>query len=397
MLSLAEAQATIVARIRACASRETVALADAHGRFLAAAVHACVDNPAFDNSSMDGYAVNSADLQGAPLPLLGESRCGQAPATLARGTAMRIFTGAPLPEGADAVTIQEEVTVADGAVRFPRHVAAGDNIRRRGEDFKRGDSLYAAGRRISSYDLALIAAAGQTEVDVFTRPRVLIAATGDELANPGAALQAGQIYESNRLATALQLRELGADVIDGGIVPDNAAALEALLAQAHHYDFIITSGGASVGDYDLIKPIFERIGEIDFWKVRIKPGKPVAFGRIGARTHFFALPGNPVSSLVTFKLFVEPALYAWHGAPAPHLTLRAVAANAYRRHAGRMEFVRAHLSNIGEQLQATALPGQGSHMLGTLRNTNALIIVPADSAGFAAGESVSVMPLRLDI
>jgi len=231
---------------------------------------------------------------------------------------------------------------------------------------------------------------------VFRRPRALVVATGNELVTPGHNLAPGQIYESNRLATAIQLEELGVQVSDGGIVPDDAQALRALLARAHEFDFVITSGGASVGDHDLVKQVFADIGEIQFWKARIKPGKPIAFGRLGARTHFFALPGNPVSSLVTFKLFVEPAVVAWCHATPRLWELPARALNDFKREPGRMEFVRARLQSKDGELQATVLRGQGSHMLGTLRETNGLIRVAETSAGFATGERVSVIPLRLD-
>ena len=279
---------------------------------------------------------------------------------------------------------------------LPRSVAPDQNLRRRGEDFRLGDMLYAPGRRLSAWDLALLATAGVAEVAVYARPRALVVATGDELVAPGAPLKPGQIYESNRLATLSLLAQLGADVSDGGTVRDDPAALRVLLARAGDFDFIITSGGASVGDYDVVKQVFAEIGEIKFWKVRIKPGKPIAFGHVGERTHFFALPGNPVSSLVTFKLFVEPAVYAWHHARAPALTLLAQVANGFRRRPGRTEFLRARLYNQDGRLLVDALKGQGSHMLGPLRETNVLIRVEAESDGFEAGSTVTVIPLGAD-
>jgi molybdopterin molybdotransferase len=306
---------------------------------------------------------------------------------------MRIFTGAPLPTGADTVVMQEDVQRDGELVRFPQNTRTGDHVRRRGEDFRAGEQLYAPGRRLSAYDLALLSAAGVAQVSVFARPRVLVVATGDELVAPGQPLQPGQIYESNRLATLLLLEALGVEVVDGGTVRDDPAALRALLKGAGDYDFIITSGGASVGDHDLVKQVFAEIGEISFWKVKIKPGKPVAFGRIGAHTHFFALPGNPVSSLVTFKLFVEPALYAWHHSQPPVLELPATAANSFQRKPGRMEFLRARLWSENGELKAEALAGQGSHQIGTLRHTNGFICIGEDSCGFAAGERVHVLPL----
>ncbi len=348
---------------------------------------------------MDGYAVRAADLvtAGFVLPRHGECRCGDAPGELAPGTTMRIFTGAPMPEGADSIVIQEDVKLEDDKVVFPRSVQPGSHLRRRGEDFRRGDVLYHAGRRLSSYDLALLSAAGVAQIPVYPRARVLVAATGDELVTPGTPLRPGQIYESNRLATLLLLRELGMDAMDGGTVRDQPSELRAWLKSCADYDFVITSGGASVGDHDLVKQVFAEIGEIKFWKAKIKPGKPIAFGRVGTRTHFFALPGNPVSSLVTFKLFVEPALIAWHHGVSRLPQLAATAANDFRRHPGRTEFVRARLIADDGKLLATALRGQGSHMLGALRETNGFIRVEADSAGFREGETVMAIPLSTDL
>lgn len=398
MLTLEQAQAAILAEVRHCSEVETVALDDACGRFSAAELRAAIDYPPFDNSSMDGYAVCAVDLEGHDfvLPVVGESSCGSAPAPLAPGTTMRIFTGAPLPAGADTVVIQEDVRVDDGKVVFPQPVGAHQNIRRRGGDFPAGELLYGRGQRLSAYDLALLSSAGLATIPVFRRARVLIVATGDELVARGTALKPGQIYESNRVALLLQLRQSGFDVVDGGVVRDDADALHRVLRDAVEYDFIITSGGASVGDHDLVKRVFDEIGEINFWKARIKPGKPIAFGHVGKHTHFFALPGNPVSSLVGYKLFVEPALIAWHHGHTDRLMLTATAANEFRREAGRTEFLRARLHGENGKLYATALRGQESHMVGALRDTNAFIRVEVDSTGFHAGDSVLVVPLRVD-
>ena len=395
MLSLAEAQAAILARIQLGTRSDVLPLTRAHGRYVAAALHARVDNPAFDNSAMDGYTLNSHDLVAHDfvLPVLGESSCGSVPQQLAPGTSMRIFTGAPLPAGADTVVMQEDVELVGERVRIPHAIRAGNHVRWRGDDFRAGDALYAPGHRLRACDLGLLSAAGVAEVSVLARPRVLVVATGDELVAPGQPLQPGQIYESNRLATLLQLEALGAEAVDGGTVRDDPAALRALLKGAVDYDFIITSGGASVGDHDLVKQVFAEIGEISFWRAKVKPGKPVAFGQIGARAHFFALPGNPVSSLVTFKLFVEPALFAWHHSQAPVLELPAIAANGFQRQPGRMEFLRARLWSENGVLQAEALTGQGSHQIGTLRHTNGFIRLSEDSQGFAAGEGVRALPL----
>ncbi|UCH53270.1 MAG: molybdopterin molybdotransferase MoeA [Pseudomonadota bacterium] len=397
MLTLEEAQQALIHAVRRTTRQETVPLDRAVGRFTAKELRARVDNPAFDNSAMDGYAVATADLitKNFVLPLAGESSCGDAPQTLRPGTTMRIFTGAPVPHGADAVVMQEDIKQSREQIVFPRTVQPGQYIRRQGEDFRAGELLYAAGRLLTPFDIALLSSAGVAEVSVYAQARVLVVATGNELISPGKSLAPGQIYESNRLATLLLLRQLGVEAVDGGTVRDDPAALRALLAASTDFDFIITSGGASVGDHDLVKQAFAEIGKIEFWKVRVKPGKPIAFGHVGSRTHFFALPGNPVSSLVTFKLFVEPALIAWHHGTAQRSELPATAANSFRRHAGRTEFLRGRVHVEGRRLMATALTGQGSHMLAALRETTVLIRVEADSQGFAAGDSVLVTPLTL--
>lgn len=399
MLSLEQAQVAIRERITQAQRTQTIMLSDAVGRTLARAPVAVVDNPAFDNSAMDGYAFNSAELVRAQgtLPVQGESSCGSAPGQLTPGTTMRIFTGAPVPSGADAIAIQEVVQVQNGVAVFPAAAKIEDFIRRRGEDFRSGEELYPVSHRITPMDIALLAAAGVSQVEVFARPTVLVVATGDELVPPGTPLQAGQIYESNRAATIAQLRQLGAEVIDGGIVKDNPETLRGVLAAAGDYDFVITSGGASVGDHDVVKQVFAQLGSIEFWRVKIKPGKPLAFGRVGEKTHFFALPGNPVSSLITFKLFVEPALKAWHHGVWTWMELAATVENDFRRSAGRMEFLRGRLRTQDGRLYAQALPGQGSHMLGTLRLTNGLIKISEESLGFKVGDTVTVIPMTLEL
>jgi molybdopterin molybdotransferase len=348
---------------------------------------------------MDGYACTLADLEQADyvLPLQGESSCGMAPGALPAGTAMRIFTGAPLPAGADVVEIQENVRLENNQVHFPKKgIGIGQNIRCEGEDFKVGEILYSQGHFLQPTDVALLAAAGVANVPVYRRLRALVIATGDELVAPGNSLKPGQIYESNKIGTLLQLAQLGVEAVDGGTVEDNPGVLRERLAAAIEYDFVITSGGASVGEHDLVKQVFSEIGSINLWRVKIKPGKPVAFGHVGKRTHFFALPGNPMSSLVTFKLFVEPAIWVWNHSLQQQLELNAVATNDFQRKPGRMEFLRARLSCQDGRLMAETLPGQNSHMIGTLRQTNGLVKIKEDCSGFKQGEIVTAIPLQLD-
>ena len=397
MLTLEQAQSAIIDAVRPAGTTETVPLVEANGRFLAEGATALVDNPAFDNSAMDGYAVNTRALvnNNFILPLEGEAACGDAPGRLATDTCMRIFTGAPLPAGADAVVIQEDIKVEGSNIHFPHTAQPGQNLRHVGEDFKRGDVFFEPGHRLTAADLALLSSAGVARVTVWRRPRALVVATGNELVPPGQQLQPGQIYESNRLATSLMLQSLGVDVTDGGSVRDEPGEVRKVFEDAASYDFVITSGGVSVGDHDLVKDAFTEIGKIDFWKVRVKPGKPVAFGHIGERCHFLGLPGNPVSSIVTFKLFLEPALFAWNHAPYRLQQEQAVLENDYSRHAGRTEFLRARIYVDGDGvMHATILKGQGSHMIGTLAEANGLVRMESDLSELKRQQMVQVILLR---
>jgi molybdopterin molybdotransferase len=395
MISVEEAQTAILRAIRLAGDTEIVTLDQACGRYCAEELHARVDHPAFDNSEMDGYALElaAARKHGFILPVVDASSCGDAPKALRPGSAMRIYTGAPLPDGADTVVIQEDVQIQDQRVHLPETTAADQHIRRRGEDYRAGDMLYLPGRRLNAFDLALLGCAGVDRVQVYRRPRVLLAATGNELVTPGRALAPGQIYESNRLALAVQLRALGAEVVDAGIVPDDLQALRTLLARAREFDFIVTTGGASAGDHDLVKQAFSEVGTLHLWKVRVKPGKPIAFGQIDSRAHFYALPGNPVSTLVTYKLFIEPAIVMWHHGTPHQWQLEATAVNEFHRQPGRTEFLRARLHVDAGRLMAEVLRGQGSHMVGPLRHTNGFIRVEAESPGFEVGDAVNVLPL----
>lgn len=399
MLDLDQAQAEIIKKIRPATNAETVSIDQALGRYLAAPVAAQVNNPAFDNSAMDGYALSYADLEknNYCLPLVGESRCGVVPATLSAGHCMRIFTGAPMPAGADTVVMQENISSQkidqSETIFFPEDTQSGTNVRKQGEDFKAGEELYKIGHCLQAHDLALLSTAGLAELSVYLRPKILVIATGDELVAPGKKLKPGQIYESNRLTTILMLREMGAEVIDGGTVADDIESVRDIFSRAGDYDFVITSGGVSVGDHDYVKQVFEEFGEIYFWRVRIKPGKPVAFGQLGERGHFIALPGNPVSSLVTFKLFVLPALVAWFHGSASRTEIPVSVTSEFKRKAGRVEFLRARLGQNKNNISCEVLSGQGSHMMGTLRQCNGFIMLDADSTGFNVGDQVKFVPM----
>ncbi len=398
MIALEEAQQQILDTIRPWPA-EAVALADALGRFLAVPVHSPVDLPPADNSAMDGYAVRAADLAAASaakpvsLALAGESPAGGAdPGVIAAGACARIFTGARLPRSADAVVMQEDVKLAEGdsvKIIFFEPVKPWENVRLRGEDVRRGVLLAAAGERLTAQRLALLSGAGIASVQVARRPVIGLLATGDELSEPGHALQPGQIYESNRAGLAALTRQAGAVPKTYPLVPDDLQLTQgALLAAFQECDAVVTSGGASVGAMDWIKAAFEQIGgQLGFWKVEIRPGKPFAFGRREDKL-LFGLPGNPVSAMVTFFLLVRPALLKWQGAselrpPVSWGKLAAPLANpGERRH-----FMRVTLGRDGHVKSAGS---QASHMLSSLAAAEGLVDV-APGTTLPAGALVPVM------
>ena len=394
MLALEDARARVLEAIQPTPDVETVPVAEAAGRYLAERPVARVGSPAFDNSAMDGYAVRAEDLgaAGGELPVAATVAAGDDPEPLPVGSCARIMTGAAVPAGADAVVMQEKVAAADGAARFEGRPPAGNNIRRAGEDIAPGDGLAAAGERVSPALVSALATAGVAEVQVRRRPRAYVLSTGSELRDPGEAVGPGQIYDSNRAALMAMLRELDAQVTDGGCVPDELEALRAAFETAAGYDLVITSGGVSVGEFDQVKRVLAEQGEIGFWKAAIKPGKPFAFGRLGS-AYFFGMPGNPVSALVTFQQFTRPAVIQWMGgSPCPVRIPAEAGADFQREAASRTEFLRARLQLEGGRLVATPLTRQGSGMIGGLSRAHGFIVVEAGSHGFGAGDQVLVEP-----
>lgn len=323
MLSLPEALDRLRAATTPLAETEAVPTFDALGRVLAADVHSLLDVPPHDNTSMDGYALRTADVReaGAVLPVAQRIAAGQVGVVLAPGSAARIFTGAPIPAGADAVVPQEQCEALDGAVQVKVVPPAGQWIRRRGEDVVAGSTVLPRGSRLTPQALGLAASVGAATLTVLRRPRVALFSTGDELVMPGEPLKPGAIYNSNRYTLRALLQAAGCEVSDLGIVPDRLdATREALKRAAAGHDLILTSGGVSVGEEDHLKPAAAAEGRIDLWQIAIKPGKPLAFGAIrragGGETLLIGLPGNPVSSFVTFLLAVRPVLRALQGLPA---------------------------------------------------------------------------------
>jgi molybdopterin molybdotransferase len=384
LLSIDEARAAVLARVVAL-PEEQVALADAHGRVLAVAATARTDLPPFDSSAMDGYAVRAQDTPGR-LRVVDQSAAGRpAASALGEHEAIVISTGAVVPEGADAVVPIERV-VEEGEAIVAETVDGGDHIRSRGGDVRRGDVVLPAGARLGPPQLGALAAVGIRDVACARRPRVTILATGTELVQPGAELGPGQIYESNGTLLAAQARSAGADATVLERVLDDEAETRAALAAALDADVVLTSGGVSVGAHDLVRALLPELGvEQVFWGVAVRPGKPLFFGVRGA-TLVFGLPGNPVSTLVGFELFVRPALAALQGAAPGPDWLPGTVAGALRRNAARDDLVRAVARDDGS---LEPLAGQESHMIVRAAAANALVLVPRGDGELRPGDHVS--------
>jgi molybdopterin molybdotransferase len=382
---------------------ERVHLRAALGRVLATDIVSPVAVPAHDNSAMDGYAVRFADLtpEGeTTLARVGESFAGRPSGVAVRpGECVRIFTGGVIPEGADTVVMQERASEADGRVRIAARAVskAGQNRRLAGEDLKAGQLVFHSGQRVHPAELGMIASLGTGEVTVFRRLRVAFFSTGDELKPIGTQLAAGEIYDSNRYTIHGMLQRLSCEILDMGVVPDVPDALERALADAAGAaDVVVTSGGVSVGDADYVKSLIDKLGEVLFWKIAMKPGRPLAYGRIG-HAHFFGLPGNPVSAMVTFYEFVQDALKILQGqrdiAPAP--TFKVPLSSPIRKVPGRTEFQRGILSPDGDGGFTVRTTGeQGSGILSSMSRANCFIVLPADTGDCAVGERVDVQLLE---
>jgi molybdopterin molybdotransferase len=368
-------------------------LLDALGLVLAEDIVSSIAVPLNDNSAMDGYALRAADA-GRPLPVSQRIPAGSIGSSLEPGTAARIFTGAAIPAGADAVVMQENCEAADGEVKIHGSVAAGQNIRPRGQDIREGETVLLAGRILSPQDLGLLASIGTSEVAVFEPLRVVIMSTGDELLEPGSGpLRSGQLYNSNRYTLAALLRNMRFEVIDGGIIPDDATATaEALRRAADSADCVITSGGVSVGEEDHVKSQVEQLGRLDLWKLAIKPGKPLAFGSID-ETPFIGLPGNPTSVFVTFCVIARPYLRKLQGVVEPDApVLSARAAFSRPKPGTRQEYLRVQISNNEQGLVATAFDNQSSGVLSSVSRSNALAIIPI-GVSISPGDSVDILML----
>ena len=398
LLSVDEAIARIKAAIQPVTNTEMVGLKSALGRVLAEDVVSPINIPYDRNSAMDGYALTSRDIavnQPVTLALVGTSWAGKPySGKVETGQCVRIFTGAVVPEGADTVVIQEQVK-ADGAnIIFPANLPLFQNIREAGEDIASGGLVCPKHKKLSPADLGLLAAAGVREVLVTRKLNIAFFSTGDELISLGQTPETGKIYDSNRYTLAGLLAYPCYNVVDLGVIPDDKALLEACIKQAAATnDVIITTGGASVGDADYIQEILAACGEVKFWKIAIKPGKPLAFGKIG-ECYFFGLPGNPVAVMVTFQQFVAPSLNLLSGATASNpLRLLATCASNLKKAPGRQEYQRGILSQDKDGNFLVASAGhQGSHILSSVSRANCYIVLPSECKAISSGEKVWVEP-----
>jgi len=405
-LPVAQAQAFIDRLVPRVQAVERLPIRSALGRVLARDVVSSIDVPAHDNSAMDGYALRGADLAAAGDTLLavaGTAFAGQVPGSAVdAGQAVRIMTGAVMPPGLDTVVPQEFTTrLDDGRVRIPAGVVRpGDNRRLRGEDLARGEPALRAGRLMTPADLGLLASLGQAEVPVFRRLRVAFFSTGDELRSIGEPLDAGCVYDSNRYTIHGMLQRLGVDLLDLGVVRDEPAALTEAFAQAAaSADAVITSGGVSVGEADHTKQVMKQLGEVLFWTIAMRPGRPMAIGRIGApgrEAILFGLPGNPVAVMVTFYAFVRDALLAMAGAtPQPLPMLRAVSEQPLRKKPGRTEYQRGIVRQADDGRWTVRITGsQGSGILRSMSEANGMVVLHHGQGNVAAGDLVDVLPFN---
>jgi molybdopterin molybdotransferase len=398
MMSVDEAVAIIAGRVTAVRDVETVDLRHADGRVLAASISAPLPLPPFTNSAVDGYAVRSGDLSGDAeqmFPVAGRIQAGaSAQEPVKPGHAVRIFTGAPMPEGADTVFMQEDVRLdAAGRVVLPAGLKAGANVRPAGEDLGAGTLALPAGQRLRPQDVALAAAFGLTQIEVRRRIRVAVFSTGNELVSPGAPRAAAQLFDSNRFMLMAMLARLGCEVSDLGILRDDRTSLASALQKvAGAHDLILTTGGVSTGEEDHVKASVESVGTLVLWRMAIKPGRPVAMGIIGG-TPFIGLPGNPVASFVTFAHVVRPTVLALAGARQQKLIPMPVrAAFTYKKKIARREYVRATLRRAADGvLEAAKFPREGAGLLSSLVETDGLVELSEDITRVEPGQTVGFL------
>jgi len=394
MLSVDEAIVALLQNVQPVTATEPLALMDAGNRVLATDITSTIDVPGFDNSAMDGYAFNSSDMERAQtegLEITQRIPAGTTGTALQPGSAARIFTGAPVPAGVDTVAMQEICRIENNRMVLEKPVSAGANIRPRGNDIATGDTILERGSVLRAAQLGLAASVGIGSVEVYRTLKVAIFSTGDELVQPGTPLAAGQIYNSNRYQMSALLQAQGCEVIDLGTVPDTfEATRQALLEGQQQADMVMTSGGVSVGEEDHVKAALQSVGELTLWRIRMKPGKPLAFGKIGD-TPFIGLPGNPVSAFVTFLLFARPYLQVMQGRTAAEPLSYPVQAGFSYHAKHRREYVRVRLRRDAEILIAESFARQGSDVMRSVAWSDGLVEVAEDSS-IEPGDTVRFLP-----
>jgi len=397
LLTADEALAILHRRIRPVTGREDIPLADGLGRVLAADVTAGTDVPAFDNAAVDGFALRAADLSAdgpTTLQVAGRAAAGHPERRpLAAGEAVRIFTGAMLPAGADTVVMQEDVDARDGRVVVPAGLSEGANRRRAGEDSRAGAVVLQAGRRLRPQDLALAASVGCTRLPVHQRLRVAVFSTGDELREPGDTLPPGAVHDANRYMLLALLQSLGAAASDLGILPDDREVVQTALAEAAGtHQLLLTSGGVSTGEEDHVRAAVEALGQLHFWRLPIKPGRPLALGQVGG-TAFVGLPGNPVAVMVCFLRFARPLVLGLGGASAPPPRYYRVPAGfALKKKPGRREWLRARLVDGSDGPVAERFARQGSGIISSLVGSDGLVEIAEEVTQVNQGDVIDFLP-----
>ncbi|HGS4828870.1 TPA: bifunctional molybdopterin-guanine dinucleotide biosynthesis adaptor protein MobB/molybdopterin molybdotransferase MoeA [Vibrio cholerae] len=397
-LSVEQGREKILSLISPLAETESVAIQECYQRVLAREVFSPINVPAYRNSAMDGYALRSDDLERDSYRVVAEVLAGSHyPKTVERGEVVKIMTGAPMPQGADTVVMREQATQNGDTVSFAgAKIKAGQNVRQAGEDLAQGQAVFSTGQRLLSPEMGMLASLGFAHADVFRSLKVAIFSTGDEVQAPGGDIEPNSIFDSNRFTLTGLLKQLGCQVIDLGIIEDDEAKMMQVLEQAaKQTDMVITSGGVSVGDADFMKSALEKLGQIDFWRINMRPGRPLAFGQIAGKP-FFGLPGNPVAVMVSFINFVEPALRKMQGEQGwQPLKVNAIALEDLRSRQGRTEFSRGvYAFNTQGQLTVRTTGKQGSGILRSMSEANCLIEIAPAIDTVKVGESVTIIPLQ---
>lgn len=396
-LNIEQAVEKTLLAVSAITDKETVSTFDACGRVLATDIISDVNVPAARNSAMDGYALKFSDLNsgGTALKLVGKSLAGHPfLGELPSASIVRITTGALIPHGADCIVMQEVIKIVGDSIMIPDGQNQFQHVRDMGSDIAKGAIVLRSGCRIGPAEMGLIAAAGLINIEVFRRPKICAFSTGDELTEPGTSPAFGQIFDSNRFVLAGLAQQAGAEFKDLGIIADKPEALESAFQRASHADLIISTGGVSVGEADFVREVLEKNGTVHMWKVAMKPGRPLTLGRINNGGLFFGLPGNPVSGMVTFHLFVTAALCKMQNLAQPQrLYINATCQNTLQKAPGRVEYQRGIMQR-GEngQWEVSTTGLQDSHVLSSMHKANCFIVLPLESDGAIEGQEVSILP-----